>query len=295
MFRNQYDTDVTTFSPAGRLHQVEYAMEAVKQGSCSVGLRTSEWAVVGSLKRASSELASYQQKVFKVDDSMGIAVSGLISDARVLAQWLRSECLNHRYVYGSGPVVERVVTALSDKSQVYTQKAEKRPYGVGLLVAGVDSTGPHLFQTDPSGVYFDCIAQAIGARAQSAKTYLEKVYSSLEGVSRDELIEHALRALKGASPKKLTSRNVSIGVVGRASLDFVILEGDDIRQLVGRVTNEDDEDETEEEEKRKKDRRDTAEEGEERKGGGEDGGEEDEAEAKEAEEQQRREEAQMQH
>ena len=58
MFRNQYDTDVTTFSPAGRLHQVEYAMEAVKQGSCSVGLRTSEWVVVGSLKRASSELAS---------------------------------------------------------------------------------------------------------------------------------------------------------------------------------------------------------------------------------------------
>jgi len=291
MFRNQYDTDVTTFSPAGRLHQVEYAMEAVKQGSCSVGLRTSEWVVVGSLKRASSELASYQQKVFKVDDSMGIAISGLISDARVIAQWLRSECLNHRYVYGTGPVVERLVTALSDKSQVYTQKAEKRPYGVGLLVAGLDSTGPHLFQTDPSGVYFDCIAQAIGARAQSAKTYLEKVYSSIEGVSRDELIEHALRALKGASPKKLTSRNVSIGIVGRSSREFVILEGDDIRQLVGRVTNEDDEDETEEEEKRKRDRRDAAaDEGEEKKEG-EDG---EEAEAKAAEEEQRREEAQMQ-
>jgi len=293
MFRNQYDTDVTTFSPAGRLHQVEYAMEAVKQGSCSVGLRSSEWVVVGSLKRATSELASYQQKVFKVDDSMGIAVSGLISDARVIAQWLRSECLNHRYVYGSGPVVERLVTALSDKSQVYTQKAEKRPYGVGLLVAGLDSTGPHLFQTDPSGVYFDCIAQAIGARAQSAKTYLEKVYSSLEGVSREELIEHALRALKGASPKKLTSRNVSIGIVGRASTEFIILEGESIRQLVGRVTNEDDEDDTEEEEKRKRDRRDgPADDGssEEKKGGEE----ADEAEAKAAEEEQRREEAQMQ-
>ena len=290
MFRNQYDTDVTTFSPAGRLHQVEYAMEAVKQGSCSVGLRTNDWVVVGSLKRSSSELASYQQKVFKVDDSLGIAISGLISDARVLAQWLRSECLNHRYVYGTGPQVERLVIALSDKSQVYTQKAEKRPYGVGLLVAGVDSTGPHLFQTDPSGVYFDCIAQAIGARAQSAKTYLEKVYESIEGVGRDELIEHALRALKGASPKKLTSRNVSIGVVGRTGGEFVILEGDDIRQLVGRVTNEDDEDETEEEEKRKRDRREAADEGDEKK----DTQHEEEAEAKAAEEEQRREEAQMQ-
>ena len=84
MFRNQYDTDVTTFSPAGRLHQVEYAMEAVQQGSCSVGLRTSQWCVVASLKRSSSELASYQQKLFQVDQHIGIAISGLISDARTL-------------------------------------------------------------------------------------------------------------------------------------------------------------------------------------------------------------------
>lgn len=246
MFRNQYDTDVTTFSPAGRLHQVEYAMEAVKQGSCSVGLRSNDWAVIGSLKRATSDFASYQQKVFKLDDHMGIAVSGLISDARVLAQYMRAECLNHRYVFDAPMQTERLVIKVSDKSQVYTQKAEKRPYGVGLLVAGYDATGPHLFQTDPSGVYFDCIAQAIGARAQSAKTYLEKVYESLDGLSRDELIEHALRALKGASPKKLTSRNVSIGIVGKGSGDFLILEGDAIRAYVGRVTNEDDEDEPDE-------------------------------------------------
>jgi len=246
MFRNQYDTDVTTFSPAGRLHQVEYAMEAVKQGSCSVGLRSNEWAVIGSLKRATSDFASYQQKVFKIDDHMGIAVSGLISDARVIGQYMRQECLNHRYVFDAPMQTERLVIKVSDKSQVYTQKAEKRPYGVGLLVAGYDATGPHLFQTDPSGVYFDCIAQAIGARAQSAKTYLEKVYESLDGLSRDELIEHALRALKGASPKKLTSRNVSIGIVGKGSSDFLILEGDAIRAYVGRVTNEDDEDEPDE-------------------------------------------------
>ena len=168
---------------------------------------------------------------------------------------MRSECLNHRYVYGSGVVVERLVLRVSDKAQVYTQKAEKRPYGVGLLVAGCDATGPHLYQTDPSGVYFDCIAQAIGARAQSAKTYLERVFEHTEGLGRDELIEHVLRAVKGASVKKLTSRNVSVGVVGVSAPDFVILEGDDVRAFVGRVTNEDDEDETEEEEKKKKDRR----------------------------------------
>jgi len=203
MFRNQYDTDVTTFSPAGRLHQVEYAMEAVKQGSCSVGLRNSKFAVVASLKRSSSELASYQQKVYKIDDHLGIAISGLISDARVLAQWLRNEALNHKFVFQSNIQTERLVIKLSDKSQVYTQKAEKRPYGVGLLVIGVDKTGTHLYQTDPSGVYFEYIAQAIGARSQSARTYLEKVYEKVESFDRDEIIRQSLHALKGASQKKI--------------------------------------------------------------------------------------------
>ena len=291
MFRNQYDTDVTTFSPAGRLHQVEYAMEAVKQGSCSVGVRTSGWVVIGSLKRSSSELAAYQQKVFKVDESCGMAISGLIADARVLAQYMRGESLNHRYVFSSAMQTERLVLRLSDKSQVYTQKAEKRPYGVGLLVGGVDQTGPHLFQTDPSGVYFDCIAAAIGARAQSAKTYLERIHDSMEGLSRDELIEHVLRALKSASVKKLTSRNVSLGVVGLQS-SFALLEGDDVRSFVGRVTNEDDEDETEEEEKRKRERREGGGEQPEEEKKGEDMQEE--VEAKAAEEEQRAEEHTMQ-
>jgi len=245
MFRNQYDTDVTTFSPAGRLHQVEYAMEAVKQGSCSVGLKSRTWAVVASLKRSSSELASYQQKIFRIDSHIGIAISGLISDARVLAQWMRNESLNHKYVFNSNIQTERLVIKLSDKSQVYTQKAEKRPYGVGLLVIGADKTGTHLFQTEPSGVYTEFYAQAIGARSQSARTYLEKVYTTFEEIDDEErLIKEALTALKGASTKKLTSRNVSVGIVGVNS-PFRIIEGDEIRPLVAAVTQADDEDEEE--------------------------------------------------
>jgi len=292
MFRNQYDTDVTTFSPAGRLHQVEYATEAVKQGSCSVGLRTSTWAIIGSLKRTSAELAAHQQKVFKIDQHIGMAISGLISDARVIAQYLRSECLNHRYVYSVGIQTERLVIKVSDKSQVYTQKAEKRPYGVGLLVCGYDATGPHLYQTDPSGVYFDCIAQAIGARAQSAKTYLEKIFTSIEGLQRDELIEHVLRALKGAHNKKLTSRNVAIGIVG-PDTEFTILEGDALKLYVGRVTNEDDEDELEEK-KESADEKDQEEEAQTTSAGASNSdNEQEEKEAQEAQEAQRREEQNM--
>lgn len=223
-------------------------------------------------------------QVFKIDSHMGIATSGLISDARVLAQYMRNECMNHRYVYASPMPTERLVSKLSDKSQHFTQKADKRPYGVGLLVAGYDpQTGPHLFQTEPSGVYFEYKAQAIGARSQSAKTYLEKSYASFAGqadttvrtwrveppclfecscslahlgdfvcvppflsdASLDDLVKHCLTALKGASQKKLTSRNVSVGFVG-ADAEFRILEGDAIKAYVNAVTNEDDEDEAEE-------------------------------------------------
>ena len=99
MFRNQYDTDCTTWSPAGRIHQIEYALEAVKQGSAAIGLRSNKYAIVATLKRASSELSSHQKKIFKIDDHVGIAIAGLVADARVLAKYMRTECINHRYTY----------------------------------------------------------------------------------------------------------------------------------------------------------------------------------------------------
>jgi len=99
MFRNQFDTDCITWSPAGRIHQIEYAMEAVNVGSAAIGLRSAKHVVVATLKRSTSELSSYQKKVFKIDDNVGIAIAGLVADARVLAKYMRTECINHRYVY----------------------------------------------------------------------------------------------------------------------------------------------------------------------------------------------------
>ena len=107
MFRNAYDTDVTTWSPTGRLHQVEYAMEAVKQGSAAVGLRSKTHVVLAALKRAPSELASFQQKIHELDAHCGVALSGLTADGRVLCRYMRGECLNHRFVYESPLAVSR--------------------------------------------------------------------------------------------------------------------------------------------------------------------------------------------
>jgi 20S proteasome subunit alpha 6 len=122
--------------------------------------------VLATLKRAQHELSSYQRKVFKIDDHLGIAISGLTADGRVLCRYMRNECLNHRYVYESPMPIGRLVRQVADKHQVCTQRSWKRPYGVGLLVAGADARGPHLYSTCPSGNYWECKAMAIGARSQ---------------------------------------------------------------------------------------------------------------------------------
>merc|ERR1711981_952707 len=109
MYRNQYDTDCITWAPQGRIYQIEYALEAVKQGSACIGLRSKTHAVLATLKRASSELSSYQKKIFKIDDHMAIAIAGLTSDARVLCRYMQTEALNHKYVYESPVQVGRLV------------------------------------------------------------------------------------------------------------------------------------------------------------------------------------------
>jgi 20S proteasome subunit alpha 6 len=118
MFRNQYDTDVTTWAPAGRLFQVEYAMEAVKQGSAAIGLRSKTHVVLACVNKANSELSSHQKKIFKVDDHIGVAIAGLTADGRVLSRYMRSECINYNYTYESPLPVGRLVVQLADKAQV---------------------------------------------------------------------------------------------------------------------------------------------------------------------------------
>jgi len=217
MFRNQYDGDVTIWSPQGRLYQVEYAMEAVKQGSATVGLKSKTHAVLVALKRASSELSAHQKKILPLDDHVGIAIAGLTADARSMSKWMRAECLNNRFSHDSALPVSRLIGDLGNKMQLCTQRYGKRPYGVGLLVAGYDDKGPHIFQTCPSANYYDCRAMAIGARSQAARTYLERFLDDLGDCELEELVKHGLRALRDTLPNEvdLTNKNVSVAVVGK--------------------------------------------------------------------------------
>jgi len=238
MFRNQYDNDVTTWSPQGRLHQVEYAMEAVKQGSATVGLKNKDTHVILlALKRSTSELSAHQKKIIPLDEHCGMSIAGLTADARMLSRYMRNECTNERYAHDQPLAVNRLVTNLGNKMQSSTQRYDRRPYGVGLLIAGYDSKGPHLYQTCPSANYFDCKAMAIGARSQSARTYLEKHLDSFLECNLNELAKHGLLALRECLPNdmELNSKNVSIAIVGKDQ-PFTVYDDQHVEQFLGLIS-----------------------------------------------------------
>lgn len=219
-------------------------MEAVKQGSASVGMRNGSHVVLATLKRSISELASHQKKLSQVDSHVGVAISGLTSDARVLTRFMRNECLNHSYVYGSPVPLARLALEVADKCQVSTQRASKRPYGVGLLIAGYDSTGPHLYQSCPSGNCYEYHAMAIGSRSQSAKTYLERTWTEYKDCDLEALTKHAVTALREtvASSKDtdLTWENTAIAIVGDGH-PFTIYENEAVKPYLDLLDAEEDE------------------------------------------------------
>eukprot|EP00056_Hartaetosiga_gracilis_P016263 m.4504 g.4504 ORF g.4504 m.4504 type:complete len:240 (-) comp3906_c0_seq1:72-791(-) len=216
MFRNQYDGDVVTWSPKGRIFQAEYAGEAVKQGSATIAAKNKTHAVIVALLRKPSELSSHQPKIFEIDDHVAISISGLSSDARSLSRFMRSECTNSKWLFEEPLPVGRLVSAVADKMQKCTQIWTRRPYGVGLLVAGHDEKGPHVYEVEPDANYYDCKSMAIGSRSQSARTYLERNMQEIADSDRDGLIRHALLALRECVPSdsELNHENTHIAIVG---------------------------------------------------------------------------------
>ncbi|XP_045658392.1 LOW QUALITY PROTEIN: proteasome subunit alpha type-1-like [Ursus americanus] len=229
IFCNQYDNDVMVWgNPQGKIHQIGYAVEAVKQGSATVGLKSKTHAVLVALKRAHSELVTLQKKkILNVDNHIGISVAGLTVAARLFCNFIRQKCLDSRFVFDRPLSVSCLASLIGSKTQIPTQYG-RRPYGAGQLIAGCDAVVPHIFQTCPSINYFDCSALSIGAHSQSAYTYLERHMSGFMEYSLNELVKHGLRALQGTIPAKqdVTTKNVSIGIVVK-DLEFTAYDDDD--------------------------------------------------------------------
>lgn len=142
---------------------------------------------------------------------------------------MKQQSLASRLTYDRPIALSEITSRIGDRAQTNTQHYGKRPYGVGLLIAGVDAKGPHLFEFQPSGVTQEMVACGIGARSQMARTYLERNLDEFEGSSREELIKHALRALKDSlsQDKELTIDNTSLGISG-VDEKFKLYEGQEI-------------------------------------------------------------------
>lgn len=251
MFRNNYDNDSVTYSPTGRLFQVEYALEAIKQGSATVGIASANHVVLVALKRNDEELGSYQKKIIKVDDHMGIALAGLAPDARVLSNYLRKLAMNSKLVFNRPLLTSKAALAIADKAQQNTQLYGSRPYGVGLLVGGWDETGAHLYEFQPSGSVLEYYGTAIGARSQAARTYLERNLDTIrQSTELEDLIVHGLNALRDtlSQDMELTLKNTSVSVVGKDQ-GFVVYDDEDVQVWLDKLdstsnarNNDDDDD-----------------------------------------------------
>ena len=145
-----YDRGITVFSPDGRLFQVEYAREAVKKGTTTIGIKFKDGVLLVVDKRVSSRLVEPEsiEKIYDIDDYIGCATSGLVADARILVDQARKEAQVHKVNYGENIGVEMLTKKVCDYEQNYTQYGGARPFGTALLVAGSDDLGTHLFETE---------------------------------------------------------------------------------------------------------------------------------------------------
>jgi len=208
-----YDRAITIFSPDGKLYQVEYAFEAVRKGWTTLGIKTKSCIVLAVEKRKTVPLMDVTtvEKIFKVDDHIGMTFAGLAADGRVLIDYARLRALQHRLLYDEPIPVEVLTKRIGDIKQTYTQHGGVRPFGVALIIGGVDDTGAHLYMTEPSGQYLGYKAVAVGVGGSVAGDFLERNYN--EELDLDGTIKLALQALAKAVEKELKPENVELGFI----------------------------------------------------------------------------------
>ncbi len=174
-----YDRAITVFSPDGRLYQVEYAIETVRRGTIAVGVKCNDGIVIAvEEKPRKLQISETAQKIFQVDDHVGVAAAGYIPDARSQVDNARFFSQSNKMIYDEPVEVETIAKHLADQSQQYTQYAGVRPFGVALILGGVVNKAPQLYLTDPSGTYISYDAIAIGAGSEQVTDFLEKTYKS---------------------------------------------------------------------------------------------------------------------
>ena len=230
-----YDMAITQFSPEGRLFQVEYAIEAVRRGTTAIVCRNKN-SVVFTVEKKSAELQEVigSEKIFKVDEHIGVAIAGLTADARVLVDRARVQAQVNILNYDERISVKDSTLNICEYLQLFTQNAGVRPFGVSFLIAGIDTNGEaSLYLTDPSGAMWGYKAFAIGSGATEARAYLEEHYK--EDISDEELKLLPLRTLKELMGDNLNKDTYDVAFIMKDDVKFKLLNDQEKEDLLSKL------------------------------------------------------------
>lgn len=228
-----YDRATTLFSPDGRLYQVEYAIETVRRGSLAVGIKCKE-GVVLSVEEKSRKLqvSDLTQKIFQIDDHLGLAAAGYIPDARAQVDHARFFAQSNKLIYDEPVYVEDVAENLANMAQQFTQFGGVRPFAVALVLAGVDKKGISLYQTDPSGTYIAYNAIAIGNGSDQVNDFLEKYYDV--EISMDDASSLALESIYLIGEEKIEIRQIKMAQIYKKAMKMKWVENNDIERYTSK-------------------------------------------------------------
>mmetsp|Transcript_53672 Transcript_53672/g.150836 ORF Transcript_53672/g.150836 Transcript_53672/m.150836 type:complete len:236 (-) Transcript_53672:24-731(-) len=220
-----YSFSLTTFSRTGKLLQIEYALNAVANGRTSLGICAKDGVVIATDKKLTSELVdvAHVHKVELLTPSSGVCYAGVGPDYRVLVQKARKSSQVYLTTYGEVQPVSQLVKQVAGVMQEYTQRGGVRPFGISLLIGGVDGDGtPRLYQVDPSGAYFSWKATAIGKNYVNAKNFLEKRFT--EDMELEDAIHTALLTLREGFEGEMNCDNIEVGVVRNGKFSILTPE-----------------------------------------------------------------------
>jgi proteasome alpha subunit len=230
-----YDRAITVFSPDGRLYQVEYAIETVKRGTIALGIKTKYGIIFAADERPRKlQVVDEPQKLFKIDQHIGLAAAGYIPDARRQVDDARFFSQSSKIVYDESVSVETVTKHIADQCQQYTQYAGARPIGVALIIGGVDQNGNSLFLTDPSGTYIPYNAVAIGADSDRVTEFLKKHYKPEMTLEESKML--AISSINMVSNDAKGSEHIKISQIESDTKRFEIVDKNQITKLLQSAT-----------------------------------------------------------
>jgi len=230
-----YDRAITVFSPDGRLYQVEYAIETVKRGTIALGIKTKYGIIFAADEKPRKfQVVEESQKLFKVDQHIGIAAAGYIPDARGQVTDARFFSQSSKIVYDESVSVETVAKHIADQCQQYTQYAGARPIGESLIIGGIDQNGNSLFLTDPSGTYIPYNAVAIGADSDRVTEFLKKYYKPEMTLEESKML--AISSINMVSDDAKGSEHITISQIKSDTKQFEIVDKNQIVKLLQSAT-----------------------------------------------------------